>query len=115
MLYAPSFFQVLGAAACTVVSFDFSGSGMSEGDWVTLGYFEQHDVADVLAYLRSNGKQGNDRATRHCSLSPVLAVLQTSPLPLYRVGDETTSCFFLCIYVDPKIVQVKADVVRIIL
>lgn len=48
--------QVLGTAACTVVSFDFSGSGMSEGDWVTLGYFEQHDVADVLAYLRSNGE-----------------------------------------------------------
>lgn len=46
---------VLGAAACTVVAFDFSGSGLSEGDWVTLGYFEQHDVADVLAYLRSNG------------------------------------------------------------
>ncbi|CAM9571973.1 unnamed protein product [Ectocarpus sp. 8 AP-2014] len=47
--------RVLGTAACTVVSFDFSGSGMSEGDFVTLGYFEQHDVADVLAYLRSNG------------------------------------------------------------
>lgn len=58
------FFQVLGAAACTVVSFDFSGSGMSEGDWVTLGYFEQHDVADVLAYLRSNGKQTTAR-TNH--------------------------------------------------
>ena len=40
-----------------MVSFDFSGSGMSEGDWVTLGYFEQHDVADVLAYLRSNGEK----------------------------------------------------------
>ncbi|CAN0405939.1 unnamed protein product, partial [Hapterophycus canaliculatus] len=48
--------RVLGTAACTVVSFDFSGSGMSEGDFVTLGYFEQHDVADVLAYLRSNGE-----------------------------------------------------------
>ena len=48
-------FQVLNAARCTVVAFDFSGSGMSEGEWVTLGYFEQHDVADVLAYLRSNG------------------------------------------------------------
>ncbi|CAM9700777.1 unnamed protein product [Ectocarpus sp. 12 AP-2014] len=47
--------RVLGTAACTVVSFDFSGSGMSEGEFVTLGYFEQHDVADVLAYLRSNG------------------------------------------------------------
>lgn len=63
----PIFFpppQVLGAAACTVVSFDFSGSGMSEGDWVTLGYFEQHDVADVLAYLRSNGKEAPHARTR---------------------------------------------------
>lgn len=57
LVFSPFFFlQVLGTAACTVVSFDFSGSGMSEGDFVTLGYFEQHDVADVLAYLRSNGE-----------------------------------------------------------
>ncbi|CAN0286887.1 unnamed protein product, partial [Discosporangium mesarthrocarpum] len=48
--------SVLCTARCTVVAFDFSGSGMSEGEWVTLGYFEQHDVADVLAYLRSNSE-----------------------------------------------------------
>ncbi|CAM9955954.1 unnamed protein product [Choristocarpus tenellus] len=46
--------SVLCTTGCTVVAFDFSGSGMSDGDFVTLGYFEQHDVADVLAYLRSN-------------------------------------------------------------
>lgn len=50
-----------------MVAFDFSGSGMSEGEWVTLGYFEQHDVADVLAYLRSNGEKDVCAACDRCS------------------------------------------------
>jgi alpha-beta hydrolase superfamily lysophospholipase len=37
----------------TVFSFDFSGCGHSEGDWVTLGYKEQDDLQTVIDYLRS--------------------------------------------------------------
>ena len=33
--------------------FDFAGSGLSEGKFVTLGYFEQDDVATVVEYLDS--------------------------------------------------------------
>jgi pimeloyl-ACP methyl ester carboxylesterase len=42
----------LASMGCTVVAFDFSGSGLSGGDWVTLGGNERDDVADVLAHLR---------------------------------------------------------------
>lgn len=40
----------------TVFSFDFSGCGKSEGEWVTLGYKEQDDLSTVIAYLRSTGR-----------------------------------------------------------
>lgn len=36
----------------TVFTFDFSGCGRSEGDWVTLGYKEQDDLKAVVNYLR---------------------------------------------------------------
>ena len=34
-------------------SFDFSGSGMSEGESVTWGWFENNDVVDVVKYIMS--------------------------------------------------------------
>ena len=38
----------------TVVGFDFSGSGRSEGEWVTLGWQEHKDLEAVINYLREN-------------------------------------------------------------
>lgn len=35
-----------------IFSFDFSGSGRSDGDYVTLGYFEKDDVKAVVEFLR---------------------------------------------------------------
>lgn len=35
-----------------ILSFDFSGSGRSEGDHVTLGYFEKDDIKAVVDFLR---------------------------------------------------------------
>eukprot|EP01017_Pseudomicrothorax_dubius_P002291 TRINITY_DN10015_c0_g1_i3.p1 TRINITY_DN10015_c0_g1~~TRINITY_DN10015_c0_g1_i3.p1 ORF type:complete len:460 (-),score=32.36 TRINITY_DN10015_c0_g1_i3:45-1424(-) len=34
-----------------LLTFDFSGSGQSEGDWVTLGYNERDDVTAVLTHM----------------------------------------------------------------
>ena len=39
----------------TVFGFDFSGSGLSEGSHVSLGYHEQEDLKRVIAYLRDSG------------------------------------------------------------
>lgn len=48
--------QILLPMDMTVFSFDFSGCGKSEGDWVTLGHKEQDDLSTVIAYLRSTGR-----------------------------------------------------------
>jgi len=34
-----------------VLSFDFSGSGLSEGTYVTLGWYEQDDLECIVNYL----------------------------------------------------------------
>ena len=42
----------------SVVSFDFAGSGRSEGDLVSLGYFEREDLQSVVHHLRRSGEVG---------------------------------------------------------
>ena len=43
-------------ANITVFTFDFAGCGMSEGDFITLGWYEQDDLKTVVEYLRQTGK-----------------------------------------------------------
>lgn len=47
--------QVCLPRGLSVFSFDFSGCGLSEGQYVTLGHVEQRDLAIVLRYLRESG------------------------------------------------------------
>lgn len=35
----------------SVFSFDFSGSGLSDGEYVSLGYYEAMDLDTVVSYL----------------------------------------------------------------
>ncbi len=35
-----------------ICSFDFSGAGYSEGEYVTLGFNERHDIEAVVKFLR---------------------------------------------------------------
>lgn len=37
-----------------VVTFDFSGCGMSEGEYISLGYYEKEDVSVLVNHLREN-------------------------------------------------------------
>ena len=39
-----------------LLSFDFSGSGMSDGEYVSLGAFEKDDLKAVIEYLREEGQ-----------------------------------------------------------
>ncbi|KAL6046202.1 Alpha/beta hydrolase, related [Balamuthia mandrillaris] len=39
----------------TLLSLDFSGSGISEGEYVSLGYFEKDDLASIVQHLRDTG------------------------------------------------------------
>mmetsp|Transcript_17362 Transcript_17362/g.22536 ORF Transcript_17362/g.22536 Transcript_17362/m.22536 type:complete len:443 (+) Transcript_17362:114-1442(+) len=51
----PQLSLVLGLGA-TMLSFDFTGSGQSDGDYVSLGYFEREDLKVVVDHLRATGR-----------------------------------------------------------
>eukprot|EP01029_Cantina_marsupialis_P032289 TRINITY_DN9716_c0_g3_i1.p1 TRINITY_DN9716_c0_g3~~TRINITY_DN9716_c0_g3_i1.p1 ORF type:complete len:615 (-),score=174.93 TRINITY_DN9716_c0_g3_i1:118-1962(-) len=41
---------------CCLLAFDFTGSGISEGDYVTLGWNEREDLDCVIDFLRNSGR-----------------------------------------------------------
>lgn len=43
--------QILLPYNITVLAFDFSGSGLSEGEYVSLGFFEKQDLASIVEHL----------------------------------------------------------------
>ncbi|KAG8385929.1 hypothetical protein BUALT_Bualt03G0096300 [Buddleja alternifolia] len=47
---------VLLPSNITLFTLDFSGSGLSDGDYVSLGWHEKNDLKVVVSYLRSNEK-----------------------------------------------------------
>jgi alpha-beta hydrolase superfamily lysophospholipase len=65
--------QVLrnGVAFC---AFDFAGSGLSDGEYVSLGHFEQEDVEIVVADLRTE-KRFTEIALWGRSMGAVTALL----------------------------------------
>lgn len=44
------------ASGMTVVAFDCAGCGKSDGEYISLGYYEREDVAAVIAYLRTHSR-----------------------------------------------------------
>ena len=46
---------VLGSRM-SLFAFDFAGSGMSEGEYVSLGFFEREDLETIVNYLRASGR-----------------------------------------------------------
>ncbi|XP_055800957.1 uncharacterized protein LOC129870263 isoform X3 [Solanum dulcamara] len=47
---------ILLSSNISVLTLDFSGSGLSDGDYVSLGWHEKDDLKVVVSYLRSNLK-----------------------------------------------------------
>lgn len=43
------------ALGVTLFAFDFTGSGLSDGEYVSLGFFEREDLKAVVHYLRESG------------------------------------------------------------
>jgi len=64
-------------AGMSVFAFDFAGSGLSEGKYVSLGVFEQRDISTVVTYLRSTG-QVSAVALWGRSMGAVSAILYAS-------------------------------------
>jgi pimeloyl-ACP methyl ester carboxylesterase len=50
----PQLALCLGLGA-TMMAFDFAGSGQSEGEYVSLGFFEREDLKVVVEHLRASG------------------------------------------------------------
>jgi alpha/beta superfamily hydrolase len=44
-----------GLGLCT---FDFGGCGNAEGEYISMGYFEQQEVSQVIEYLKSLERVG---------------------------------------------------------
>lgn len=83
----------------SVFAFDFSGSGLSEGKFVSLGYYESWDLKCVVDYLRSTNKvnslgiwgrsMGASSAILYASCDPYISLLVLdSPF----VSLKKTSC-----------------------
>lgn len=95
----PQLSMVLSLGA-TLLSFDFSGSGLSEGDYVSLGAFEKDDLQAVIEHLRSTGtistialwgrSMGAATALLHGERDPSIAgmVLDSSFADLQMLAEE---------------------------
>ena len=71
----------------SIVAFDFSGSGMSEGDYVSLGYYEQEDLKTVINHLKASGEVSTI-ALWGRSMGAATAIM-------YGSRDPTVSCMVL--------------------
>ena len=95
----PQLSLVLSLGA-TMVAFDFAGSGQSEGEYVSLGYFEKDDLDCVIEYLRNCGKistialwgrsMGAATSLLHGERDPSIAgmVLDSSFASLHMLAEE---------------------------
>lgn len=75
------------ALGLAVVAFDFCGSGHSEGDFVSLGYYEREDLQTVINHLRASGTVSSI-ALWGRSMGAATALM-------YGSRDPTISCLIL--------------------
>ena len=71
----------------SVVAFDFAGSGKSEGEFVSLGYYEREDLHTVIKHLRASGDVSTI-ALWGRSMGAATAIM-------YASRDPTISCMIL--------------------
>ena len=64
----------------TLFSFDFCGCGKSEGEYISLGYYEQEDVDCVVEYLKKSNKVSNIGLWGR-SMGAVTAIMYASKKP----------------------------------
>lgn len=119
------------AEGATLLAFDFAGSGLSEGEWVTLGWNEREDVAAAVAYLRSLGtvssialwgrSMGAATALMHAHRDPSIAgmVLDSAfadlrqlALELVETGKAQTGYKIPSFIVNAAIRMVRSSVMK---
>ena len=53
---AIEYVETILSIGATILAFDFSGCGLSEGPYISLGWYEQEDVHTVITWLRNSNK-----------------------------------------------------------
>eukprot|EP00742_Colponemidia_sp_Colp-10_P004152 GILJ01004430.1.p1 GENE.GILJ01004430.1~~GILJ01004430.1.p1 ORF type:complete len:574 (-),score=97.44 GILJ01004430.1:391-2049(-) len=104
--------RVLLPASITVFAFDFTGSGLSEGTYVSLGWYERDDLQAVVDYLRGTDavsciglwgrSMGAVTALLHGDRDPsIAAMVLDSPFSSLRVLAEELAASYVKV---PKLV-----------
>ena len=86
-LEAVQYLETIGINGMSLFCFDFSGSGMSEGNYCSLGWFEQDDLECVIDYLNQTCKVSSI-AVWGRSMGAITALL-------YGKKDTRISCLVL--------------------
>jgi pimeloyl-ACP methyl ester carboxylesterase len=71
----PQLSFLLASGIWGVCSIDFTGSGHSDGDYVSLGYYERYDLECVLQYLQQTYGTGNNAADADADTSSELEIV----------------------------------------
>mmetsp|Transcript_26868 Transcript_26868/g.44916 ORF Transcript_26868/g.44916 Transcript_26868/m.44916 type:complete len:513 (-) Transcript_26868:358-1896(-) len=99
-LEALSSLSLVLSLGATMLAFDFSGSGLSEGEYVSLGYYEKDDLQCVIEHLRGGGttstialwgrSMGAATALLHGERDPSIAsmVLDSAFASLVQLAEE---------------------------
>ena len=99
-LEALSCIEVLLPLNITLFCFDFSGCGLSEGEYISLGYFEKDDVGLAIEHLRSTNtvssiglwgrSMGAATSIMHCIRDPSIGgmVIDSSFTSLKILAEE---------------------------
>jgi pimeloyl-ACP methyl ester carboxylesterase len=96
--------KVLLSGGMSVFAFDMAGSGMSQGEYVSLGFYERDDLAAVVAHLRDQGNvstlglwgrsMGAATALMHGHRDPSIAgmVVDSAFSSLEKLAEELVDC-----------------------
>eukprot|EP01017_Pseudomicrothorax_dubius_P045985 TRINITY_DN8039_c0_g2_i5.p1 TRINITY_DN8039_c0_g2~~TRINITY_DN8039_c0_g2_i5.p1 ORF type:complete len:346 (-),score=93.70 TRINITY_DN8039_c0_g2_i5:35-1072(-) len=92
--------EVLLPSKINLVCFDFAGCGLSEGEYISLGYYEKDDLECVIDYIRAKGwgstmgiwgrSMGAATALLHAPRDPCLAgmVVDSAFANLRQLAEE---------------------------
>jgi len=94
------YYKMLLSSYITMFCFDFSGSGKSDGEYISLGWWEREDLKTVVDYLRNSGRtstiglwgrsMGAATALLHADRDPSIAglVLDSPYSSLTKLAEE---------------------------
>jgi len=95
----------------TILSFDFSGCGQSEGDYISLGYYEQNDVDCVINYLNKT-KRVSRIGLWGRSMGAVTAIMYSYNYPNKIVGIVVDSPFYSLTRLIEELIKEKIKIMN---